>query len=74
MGTDASLAILSEKPQVLFRYFKQLFAQVTNPPVDPIREELVFELTTYLGPEENLLAETHVHANRIELSHPVITK
>ena len=73
MGTDASLAILSEKPQMLFRYFKQLFAQVTNPPVDAIREELVMELTGYLGPEQNLLNETPEHAHRIELSHPVIT-
>src|SRR5690606_12070976 len=54
MGTDASLAVLSEKPQPLFRYFKQMFAQVTNPPIDPIREELVMELTTYIGPEQNL--------------------
>ena len=73
MGTDASLAILSEKPQMLFRYFKQLFAQVTNPPVDAIREELVMELATYLGPEQNLLDETPEHAHRIELSHPLIT-
>jgi glutamate synthase (NADPH/NADH) large chain len=56
MGTDAALAVLSEKPQpLLYRYFKQLFAQVTNPPVDAIREELVMELTTYIGPEQNLL-------------------
>ena len=73
MGTDASLAILSEKPQLLFRYFKQLFAQVTNPPVDAMREELVMELTTYLGPEQNLLSETPEHAHRIELSHPVVS-
>ncbi len=73
MGSDVSLAVLSEKPQLLFRYFKQLFAQVTNPPVDAIREELVFELTTYMGPEKNLLEETSEHANRIELSHPVIS-
>ena len=73
MGTDVSLAVLSEKPQLLFRYFKQLFAQVTNPPVDAIREELVMELTTYLGPEQNLLDESPEHAHRIELSHPVIS-
>lgn len=72
MGTDAALAVLSEKPQLLYRYFKQLFAQVTNPPVDAIREELVMELTTYIGPEENLLDETPLHANRIELSHPIL--
>ncbi len=73
MGTDVALSILSDKPQLLFRYFKQLFAQVTNPPVDAIREELVFELTSYLGPERNLLDETVDHAKRIELSHPIIT-
>jgi glutamate synthase domain-containing protein 2/glutamate synthase domain-containing protein 1/glutamate synthase domain-containing protein 3 len=73
MGSDASLAVLSEKPQILFRYFKQLFAQVTNPPIDPIREELVMELTTYVGPEQNLLAETPLHAHRLELEHPLLS-
>ncbi|MBI3395661.1 MAG: glutamate synthase subunit alpha, partial [Spirochaetia bacterium] len=73
MGTDTALAVLSEKPQPLFRYFKQLFAQVTNPPIDPIREELVMELTTYIGPEGNLLDETPGHAHRLELEHPVLT-
>jgi glutamate synthase domain-containing protein 2/glutamate synthase domain-containing protein 1/glutamate synthase domain-containing protein 3 len=73
MGTDASLAVLSDKPQLLFRYFKQLFAQVTNPPIDPIREELVMELTTYIGPEQNLLAETPLHAHRLELEHPLLS-
>src|SRR5512134_2146519 len=73
MGTDASLAVLSEKPQLLFRYFKQMFAQVTNPPIDAIREELVMELTTYIGPEQNLFDETPKHAHRIELDHPIIS-
>ena len=73
MGSDASLAVLSERPQLLFRYFKQLFAQVTNPPIDPIREELVMELTTYIGPEQNLLAETPLHAHRLELEHPLLS-
>lgn len=73
MGEDTAVPALSEKPQLLFRYFKQLFAQVTNPPVDPIREELVMELTTYIGPEGNLLVETPEHARRIELEHPVLT-
>jgi glutamate synthase (NADPH) large chain len=72
MGTDAALAVLSEKPQLLYRYFKQLFAQVTNPPVDAMREELVMELTTYIGPEQNLLDETPQHAHRIELPHPIL--
>ena len=73
MGTDVALAVLSERPQPLFRYFKQLFAQVTNPPIDPIREELVMELTTYLGSEQNLLDETPVHAHCLELQHPIIS-
>jgi hypothetical protein len=73
MGTDAALAVLSDKPQLLFRYFKQLFAQVTNPPIDAIREELVMELTTYVGPEQNLLAETPQHAHRLELEHPLLS-
>ena len=73
MGSDVSLAILSERPQLLFRYFKQLFAQVTNPPIDAIREELVMELTTYIGPEQNLFDETPKHAHRIELDHPLIS-
>ncbi len=73
MGGDISLAVLSEKPEPLFRYFKQNFAQVTNPPIDPIREELVMELTGYIGPEENLLAETAKHTRRLELENPVLT-
>lgn len=73
MGQDVSLAILSSKPQPLFRYFKQLFAQVTNPPIDPIREELVMELTSYVGPEGNLLDEKPEYAHRIELKNPVLT-
>jgi glutamate synthase domain-containing protein 2/glutamate synthase domain-containing protein 1/glutamate synthase domain-containing protein 3 len=73
MGADASLAVLSEKHQPLFRYFKQSFAQVTNPPIDAIREELVMELTTYLGPEQNLLSETPLHAHRIELNNPLLS-
>ncbi len=72
MGEDAALAALSERPQPLFRYFKQQFAQVTNPPIDPIREELVMELTTYIGPEGNLLDETPGQAHRLELEHPVL--
>ena len=73
MGQDVALPILSENPQPLFRYFKQLFAQVTNPPVDAIRETMVFELTTYIGPEGNLLGETEKHAHRLELEHPVLS-
>ena len=73
MGVDSALAVLTEEPVSLFNYFKQQFAQVTNPPIDPLREELVMELTTYIGPEQNLLAETPKHCNRLELEHPVLT-
>ena len=73
MGTDVPLAILSEHPQPLFRYFKQLFAQVTNPPIDPIREELVMDMNTYVGPEQNLLDETPQHAHCLEINNPVIS-
>ena len=55
MGTDTPIAVLSEKPRLLFDYFSQLFAQVTNPPLDAIREELVTSLATTIGPEGNLL-------------------
>ncbi len=72
MGTDTPLAVLAEFPQPLFRYFKQNFAQVTNPAIDPIREELVMELTAYVGPEGNLLDEKPEHARRLELSNPVL--
>ena len=54
MGNDAPLAVLSNRPQVLFAYFKQLFAQVTNPPIDPIREELVTSLKNYIGSQGNI--------------------
>ncbi len=73
MGTDTPLAILSERPQLLFSYFKQLFAQVTNPPIDPLREELVMSLNMSLGPEGNLFAETPEHCRRILLDGPVLT-
>ena len=73
MGIDSALAILTQEPVPLFRYFKQQFAQVTNPAIDPIREELVMELTSYIGPEENLLEETPAHARRLELEHPILT-
>lgn len=73
MGNDAALAVLSERPQLLFNYFKQLFAQVTNPPIDPIREELVMSLTTYIGNPANILAETPQMARLIRLERPVLT-
>ena len=73
MGTDSPLPMLSDKPQPLFNYFKQLFAQVTNPPIDPIREELVMSLTTYIGNHPNILEETPEHARLIKMARPVIT-
>jgi glutamate synthase (NADPH/NADH) large chain len=72
MGTDTPLACLSDKPQPLFNYFKQLFAQVTNPPVDPIREELVMSLRSYIGVERNILAETPQHCHTLKLKHPML--
>ncbi len=73
MGTDTPLACLSDKPQSLFNYFKQLFAQVTNPAIDPIREELVMSLTSYLGTERNILDETPQHCHTLKLPHPILT-
>ncbi|MGH3146996.1 MAG: glutamate synthase-related protein, partial [Rubrobacter sp.] len=73
MGTDTPLAVLSEKPQLLFSYFKQHFAQVTNPPIDPLREELVMSLNMSLGPEQNLFDETPQHCRRILIDQPVLT-
>ncbi|MBU8902256.1 MAG: glutamate synthase large subunit [Victivallales bacterium] len=73
MGNDAALAVLSDKTQLLFNYFKQLFAQVTNPPIDPIREALVMSLTTYIGNNANILDESADHARLIKLPRPVLT-
>ncbi|HXE64753.1 MAG TPA: glutamate synthase large subunit [Bryobacteraceae bacterium] len=73
MGTDTPLACLSDKPQPLFNYFKQLFAQVTNPPIDPIREEMVMSMVSYIGTERNILAETPRHCHTLKLPHPIIT-
>lgn len=72
MGFDAPLAVLSEKPQHLSSYFKQLFAQVTNPPIDPIREKLVMSLTTILGGSGNLLEEDKNFAHSIKLDNPIL--
>ena len=73
MGTDTPLACLSDQPQPLFNYFKQLFAQVTNPAIDPIREELVMSLTSYIGTERNILEETPQHCHTLKLPHPILT-
>jgi len=73
MGTDTPLACLSDKPQSLFSYFKQLFAQVTNPPIDPIREEMVMSLISYIGSERNILEEAPEHCHMLKLAHPLLT-
>jgi len=73
MGVDIPLACLSDRPQLLFNYFKQLFAQVTNPAIDPIREELVMSTTTYVGPQGNLLEERPEYAHVLELPLPILT-
>src|SRR5262245_9347402 len=69
MGTDGALAVLDDRPQLLFRYFKQQFAQVTNSSIDPIREETVMSLVSCLGPEGNLLEETGRQCCMLELPH-----
>ncbi len=74
MGFDAPLAVLSKRPQVLFNYFKQQFAQVTNPPIDPLREEMVMSLMSFIGRERNLLTETAGHFRRLKLSCPVLER
>ena len=73
MGNDAALAVLSERPQLLFAYFKQLFAQVTNPPIDPLREEMVMSLMSFVGRQRNLLGETPEHCRQLKVHHPVLT-
>ena len=72
MGTDTPLAVLSDKAPPLFNYFKQLFAQVTNPPIDPIREELVMSAVTTIGAEQNLFDEGPVHCRQLKLERPII--
>jgi glutamate synthase (ferredoxin) len=73
MGIDTPLACLSDKPQLLFSYFKQTFAQVTNPAIDPIREDLVMSLNSYIGCEGNILDETPKNSHTLKLRHPIIS-
>ena len=73
MGIDAALPILSDQSQHLSHYFKQLFAQVTNPPIDPIREKMVMSLFSYIGESKNILSETPEHCAKIRISTPVLT-
>ncbi|MFT7243000.1 MAG: glutamate synthase (NADPH/NADH) large chain [Candidatus Azotimanducaceae bacterium] len=73
MGNDAALACLSDKSRMIYDYFKQLFAQITNPPIDSIREEVVMSLECFIGPESNLLETTAEHVNRIKMPHPILS-
>ncbi len=73
MGNDTPPAVLSQQPRSLFWYFKQLFAQVTNPPIDPYRENLVMSLMTFVGQERNLLSESPEHCQQLRLKQPVLT-
>ena len=73
MGSDVPLAVLSDQPQHLSSYFKQLFAQVTNPPIDPIRERMVMSLATFVGNNGNLLSEDPIACHSVALKHPVLT-
>ena len=73
MGNDSALACLSDKSRMIYDYFKQLFAQVTNPPIDSIREEVVMSLQCFVGPEGNLLETTEAQAHRLSLEHPILS-
>jgi glutamate synthase (NADPH) large chain len=73
MGTDTPIAVLSERPKLLYEYFKQNFAQVTNPPIDPIREQLVMSLVSMIGPRPNLLGHHAGTHKRLEVSQPILT-
>lgn len=73
MGNDSALAVLSDQPRMLYDYFKQLFAQVTNPPIDSIREEVIMSLECYIGPERNLLTTTPEHCHRLLMPQPILS-
>lgn len=74
MGNDTPLAVLSDRPQLLYNYFRQQFAQVTNPPIDPIREELVMSLEEYIGAVgNNILVPSESHCKMVRLNHPILT-
>ena len=73
MGNDTPLAVLSDQNQILYHYFQQLFAQVTNPPLDAIREELVTSIGAFVGSEQNLFEETPEHCRQLRLASPVIS-
>ena len=73
MGNDSALACLSDKSRMIYDYFKQLFAQITNPPIDSIREEVVMSLECFIGPEGNLLETTEQHVHRLKIPHPILS-
>ena len=73
MGNDAALAVMSHKPRMLYDYFKQRFAQVTNPAIDAIREEVIMALGCYIGPEGNVLETSEQHAHRLNVPHPILS-
>ncbi|MDR2245313.1 MAG: glutamate synthase large subunit [Treponema sp.] len=73
MGTDTPIAVFSDKSQLVYAYFKQVFAQVTNPPIDSIREDLVMTLTSFAGPQGNLLSEDELNCRRIKVLNPILT-
>ena len=73
MGNDTPIAVLSQRPQLLYNYFKQLFAQVTNPPIDHIREEIVMSLADYIGKDGSLLEETPEHCRQLRIETPILT-
>jgi glutamate synthase domain-containing protein 2/glutamate synthase domain-containing protein 3 len=73
MGNDVALAVLSRKPELIYNYFKQTFAQVTNPPIDPYRENLVMSLSSFVGRQKNILEETPEHCRQLKLSQPTLT-
>jgi len=73
MGNDTPHAVLSSRPQLFYNYFKQLFAQVTNPAIDPIREEVVMSLESYLGPGKNILDETPYHCHKLSVRKPILS-
>ncbi len=74
MGSDTPIAVLSERPQLLYNYFKQLFAQVTNPPLDGIREELITDISLTLGSDRNIFDFTELHCRKLKIQNPVISK
>ncbi|WP_372975148.1 glutamate synthase central domain-containing protein, partial [Muriicola sp.] len=74
MGSDTPIAVLSERPQLIYNYFKQLFAQVTNPPLDGIREELITDISLTLGTDRNIFEITELHCRKLKIQNPVISK